>query len=222
MDMALFRVQTALGVGFSVALFVEQFGCSAVRLTARPTDHKTEPPAVQGQLIGSFSELKPDAQPGAKADMLMAGTHIPVNVSVNRSGSRFEIILSAHNETFETERYRIVSGAFSLQGAAGDTYLPALDLLRFPSHLGDNWNWVGTVSSGGIQRHATATVSSSSTNLYSGGVTTEAVQVEVNLSLYSQGEKTPAARKLVFDFVPGKGIVRREFGDASVRQPAWP
>lgn len=214
-----FKIQTAMAAGFSAALFAEQFGCASLHLTASAIDPAPMTISGQGRLIESFDDLKPDALPGKRAEMLMAGTHIPVDLSVRSADSEFVIVLHAHGETFETEKYRTTPTSFSLSEAGGDNYVPALDLLRFPMHLGDQWTWQGRVLSGGIQRQATATVSSSSTTLYQGGLTTEAVKVDVDLSLYSEGDKTPAARKLVFEFVPGKGIVRREFGDASVRQP---
>jgi hypothetical protein len=220
--MALHRIQTALGVGFTIALFFEQCGCTSVHVATSPDDQRSGPDVAPGRLIGSYSELKPDAQPGLRADMVMAGTRIPVDVSVKSTGSLFEILLRAHGQTFEREVYRDDPKSFSLVEAAGDRYSPDLELVRFPMRVGDGWNWHGTVSSGGIRRTATASVDSSTTHLYDNGATTEAVKVEVNLSLYSEGTKMPAKRKLTFEFVPGKGVDRREFGDASVREPAGP
>jgi hypothetical protein len=180
------------------------------------------PQKSQGAAVTSTVDLKPDAEPGKTAEMVMAGTHIPVSVSIKREGDSFEILLRAHNETFEREAYKTSPGAFSLKEAASETYWPELDLIRFPMHVGDDWDWRGTVSAGGVKHDAQARIKTSSTHLYQDGASTEAIQVEVDLIRFSKGTKTPAERKLVFDFVQGKGIVRREFGDASVRQPEQP
>ncbi len=212
------RLPSAISVGILIAIFVGQGGCGF----ARKTVSIGVVSEGQGRQIAAYADLQPDTAPGKKADMVMAGTRIPVNVLTSKFGPVFRILLRAHDETFETEVYRSGPTAFSLSEAGGDVYSPDVDLIRFPMQVGDEWTWEGAVSSGGVRRKATARVKSTTANLYDNGVPMEAVRVDVALSLYSEGTKSPAARKLVFEFVPGKGIVRREFGDASVREPAQP
>jgi hypothetical protein len=168
------------------------------------------------------STLVPDALPGKTSDMVLAGTRIPVQIVTKHDGQEFMIELRAHGQTFEQERYVDGPTAFSFHGTSDETYVPDIDLVRFPMHVGDSWDWSGTVSSGGISRKASAEVKTSPKSLYFGDASAQAIEVEVDLSLFSQGEKLPASRKLKFDFVPGQGILRREFGDASVREPSKP
>ena len=170
----------------------------------------------------SSSTLNPDASPGRASDMVLAGTRIPVRLLTKHRGSEFTIELRAHGETFERERYFDGPASFSFRGTDDETYSPDVELIRFPMRVGDSWGWTGTVSSGGISRKADAVIKSGPKDLYIGGVPKEAVEVVVDLSLYSQGYKIPATRKLKFDFVQGQGIIRREFGDASIREPSKP
>jgi hypothetical protein len=212
----------ALSFTLLVALGIVQSGCTAIRFSSTVDSVRPIQTTGGGREIGAYDQLKPDAPPGKKADMIMAGTHIPVNLSTRKIGTTFSILLSAHDEMFEKEMYRSSPESFSLIQANDDQYSPDLELIHFPMHVGDKWNWEGNVSSGGIRHNATAAVKSSSVTFYDNGVSNEAIRVDVDLSLFSDGIKNPAARKLVFEFVPGKGIVRREFGDASVREPIQP
>ena len=220
--MTLLRIPTAVGLGILFAVLIGQGGCSVFHgLHQADIGSEQELPRTnRGRQIRDYGDLMPDSSPGKTASMVMAGTPIRVELSTEETGTQFRILLKAHQQTFESESYQSGPCGFSLVEASGDKYSPDLDLIRFPMSVGDVWNWEGVVSSGDIRRKATATVRSESTNLYLEGAPVEAVKVSVDLALFSEGAKLPANRKLVFEFVPNRGLVRREFGDASVREPA--
>ena len=170
-------------------------------------------------VIRSIDDMRPDAQPGKTADLVLAGTAYPVTLRQTRNAGRVELDLISHGEVLESERYEIGSQSFSLLDAAEEHFLPALPLLRFPLTIGENWTWTGTMTTGRIPRPATASVAISTADLFAGGASHDTVKAMVDLSFEANPGRAPLKRQLSFWFDPNDGLIQREFGTASVRQP---
>ncbi|MFZ4508440.1 MAG: hypothetical protein ACOYON_12170 [Fimbriimonas sp.] len=183
----------------------------------------TSPPEAKGKVaFFDASALKPDALPGERAQLILAGTEVNVALKQEQKGTKTHLLLLAHDEVFEHELYDSSPTAFRLENASDNVYTPGIDLLRFPLAFGDQWDWKGKETVGGISRNASAGITTVADKLYIDGVPVETVQVSVDLKLEAEGSGPVAHRKLAFWFAPGKGVIRREFGSASVRQPVAP
>lgn len=179
------------------------------------------PNSSGGQILKS-SDLNPEVSPGEKAVLTLAGLKVPVSVKYALDGQDIAVKLIAHGEIFEKEAYVSSPEAFRLREAADAIYSPPLDLLRFPMHVGDKWSWSGRMITGGISRPTKATVTTSSNKIYIGSVGSDVVESSVELEIFAGAGHSPTKRKLGFWFAPKKGLLRREFGQESIREPVAP
>ncbi|MCB8933193.1 MAG: hypothetical protein M9921_12755 [Fimbriimonadaceae bacterium] len=187
-------------------------------LTAAAVGCGCKPAATsQGPSLRDIEVFKPDSLPGEKAKLVLAGTELPVEVKRRMDGNEVVIELWAHGEVVQQERYLSTKDAFNLAMAGGERYDAPLPLLKFPMNVGDAWEWKGQLSAGDIHRTATAKITTSSAQVYVPEPET-AVKVSVEMSLDS-GAPTPAKRTLTFWLVEGRGVVKREFGAGSTREP---
>jgi hypothetical protein len=162
----------------------------------------------------------PDAAPGKKGKLRLAGAVVPVEVVPRKKGADFTLELRAHGSVFDSESYVSTEDAFSLRYAALEHYAPPIDLVRFPMNVGDEWEWTGTMTTADEPRKAKAKLTSSIVKSLVQGVSRQAVKVDVALTILPNGPGDTIERTLSFWFVEGKGIVRREFGTESIREPA--
>lgn len=171
-----------------------------------------------GAYIASPADLKPDGVPGTKAQMVMSGMIIPVDLKTKSVGQEFDIDLWYQNELFEEEQYKVTPDGFQLVNAAGETYSPPIPLVKFPMNVGDVWKWSGQMITGPVGRGAKALIRTQDDKVDLGSPT-DALMVQVDLSIES-GASEPAMRHLTFWFVKDKGLVKRQFGDSTSRLPA--
>lgn len=171
----------------------------------------------QGEVVTTPEKLQPGALGANKATLVIGDLSIKVDLVRKVEGQDIEIHLIAEGEPFEVERYRQTNDGFYLVGrqlgdvkAGGEYFDPPIPLLKFPMRDGATWTWEGSNVSGDIPRKATATIKPE--------YKPDMVKVVVKLSVDS-GAATPATTDLVLWFAPGKGIVRREFGQYSSRIP---
>jgi hypothetical protein len=164
------------------------------------------------------SSFRPDRLPASEASLILAGTRLPVELKERRSDGKFEIVVLAHGEDVEVETYLVAPDSFSFAGLSGESFEPPIPILRFPLVLDGRWDWAGKAFLGPVGRPARAAVAveSESLNLASG--TLKAVRVDVDLSVET-GKATTAKRELKFWLAPDSGVVRREFGSSSLREP---
>ncbi len=170
------------------------------------------PPITSNAQLGALN------LPYRKAALILTGTTFPVALSRKLEANSVTFSLSAHDEVIEEEQFEYSEAGFRLAGASGESYHPPIPLLQFPMKVGDSWNWKGIINVGTIQRTATANIACSSDVLNTAGGPFDAVLVSVELIMPS-GAVEPAKRRLRFWFVRGKGILKREFGAASTREP---
>jgi hypothetical protein len=198
---------TFVGAVLLVAIWVACARCQ------KPSGGK----AGSGVHIASSTDLKPDANPGPQR-IVYAGTVIPAETKVNLMNDEFSIELWYNEVSLEKEVYKSSAKEFSLVNAAGEDYAPPIPLLRFPMNAGASFKWSGKMITGPTSRNATALISTREDKVDMGGVT-DALVVEVDISMES-GANAPATRQLLFWFVKGKGVVKRDFGASTSRVPA--
>jgi hypothetical protein len=173
-----------------------------------------------GPQIAAFTDLNPTGSIGKKAKLKLGEITVDCDVEEKKTENTFTIQLKSYGQLFEREVYAYDAGSFSLSDAAGETYDKPLTLLKFPMNVGDSWRWTGTMTSGNEPHKATAQISTSSEQLLlAEGGATDSILVVVDLNLESGGPND-ATRKLRFWFVKGKGLVKRQFGIGSTREPA--
>jgi len=173
-----------------------------------------------GEAYENINDLKPATMIPATASLQIGKIDMPVEVRQSQAGQDLNIELLAHGQVLETESYKVTDKAFLLAHAAGEHYKDPLPLLKFPMKVGDTWNWVGTMTAGDAPHKAQAVVSTTSESiLLPTAGATETVLVVVDLSI-AGGGPTPAKRRMRFWFAKNMGLVKRQFGDASSREPA--
>lgn len=177
-------------------------------------------PLGQGAAITSIDELAPDVLPGATADLVLAGTAYPVALNRINHGDTLELDLVSHGEVLEAERYQRGPSSFALLDAAEEHFKPGIPLLKFPLRVGESWTWRGNMTTGLIPRSATATIATASDSVFLTDTSHDTVRTTVDLSFEADPGKAPLKRQLIFWFEPKAGIVKRQFGTASVRQPS--
>jgi hypothetical protein len=150
----------------------------------------------------------------------MGAVTIPVTVNQTIAQDLIEFSLLAHREPIDVEGYQSLPQEFSVLYAEGEHYNPPIPLLRFPMTVGESWSWTGNMTATAVKRPATAEIDSSigKVNMPDGPQT--AVRVDVRLRMPAWGDSAAGRRALVFWFVKGRGLVRREFGSESIREPA--
>jgi len=170
----------------------------------------------------AHDDLKPEAEPPPMASLLYgAPPPIPVSVKTERKGSEYTINLYSHGELFDFEKYRTSIESFSLAQAAGEEYVPPIPLLEFPANIGGpDWAWTGTLSSEEDPHPAHATVTTRRDQIMIGEAEAGVVRVDVEMVIEPHGGEPAAERRLSFWFDNGHGLVKRQFGETSIRQPA--
>lgn len=191
---------------------------AAVSCQVGPNGKSIQSPQGSGERLESRASVKPDALPYDRAGLILAGTVLPVQLKRTENQDTVSFQLVAHGEVLEEETYTFHDGDFNIASAAGESYQPAIMLLKFPMSVGDHWDWKGKMGAGEIMRDATAAVTTSGETINLPGVSGPAIKVNVRLQMESGGPQ-PAVRDLTFWFMKGKGIVKREFGASSTRQP---
>lgn len=172
-----------------------------------------------GAALDAPAEINPDAKIPLKASLKIGEIEMPVAVKQSQTGEAVRIDLEAHGQVLESESYLAKSNSFELSAVAGENYKDPLPLLKFPMKVGDTWNWVGTMTAGDEPHKASATIITSTDKvLLTASGSQEAVLVVVDLKIESGGPVS-AQRKLRFWFVKNKGLVKRQFGTASSRDP---
>lgn len=178
-----------------------------------------------------MAELKPDAAPASPARLLLGSAEIPVQLVEERKEGSVTYKWKAHGEVVDSESYEVNPDSFRLKLAVSEAFDPPITLLREPVKVGSSHDWKGKVmltqdgvplKDPRVHSDATAQVAVSKERITVVGGPYDSHLVTVKLML--QDEKgTPAKERLLrFWFVPGKGIVKRDFSESSSREPAPP
>ena len=179
-------------------------------------------PFLAGPALHAPAYLSPDAAPGGEARLTMGAVTMPVKVVRKVTPDLIELRLLAHGEPIDLEGYRSLPTEFGVVYAEGERYEPPIPLLRFPMTVGDSWTWNGHMAATGTERPVSAEIVTSIGKVTMPDGPREAVRVDVRLKMPTWGDAPAGRRTLDFWFIKGLGVVRREFGSESIREPMSP
>jgi len=156
--------------------------------------------------------------------LTLDGYKVPVQVKTVQEKSGFTINLYSHDELFDYEKYVVGDNSFSLAEGALEVYSPPIPLLTFPFHFKEpsepSREWNGTLSTELQPHSAHASIDVTKDDVVWNGSTTQSFHVTVVIFLEDSDPASQAKRTLEFWFSPGKGLLKRNFDNASVREPA--
>lgn len=187
---------------------------TASLLGCNPRSDETE---GNGPPLGSSRDFEPAASPPERAHLTLAGVAIPVQVKTTLTGSKLEITSLQDSRPVDREVYISEVDGFHLVHAAGENFDPPLPLLKFPMRVGAKWAWRGTTTAEGAAQAARASVRTAIGRIPVAGHLENAVEVNVDLEMGTD-TANPMSRQLQLWFVKGHGVVKRSFGEESVRE----
>lgn len=186
---------------------------------------ETDEPEVAGRRIQSVGELTPLKAISGRQKVRLAGTDVAAEVRSNVTDNRLEIELVRNDAVLDREIYVIQDNGLLLESAVGEAFDPPLLLFQFPGEIGGRHRWEGylnvigpngTITDQAIE--ARADVVSAMDKLAVNGSTEHAVRITANITL-GGGQPNARSRQIRVWILPGKGILKREFGPDNVREP---
>lgn len=170
--------------------------------------------------IPDRATFKPDKIPFEECTLTFAGDKWTAKLSQKQEGDSIRIDLLGHGQIIESEHYKSTDQAFCLVSANGEEFSAPVPLIKYPMKVGDGWKWEGVTLTGPVKHKASAQVSTSAESLPIKGQTVpNVVRVDVVLTFDSGNPDDPAERKLSFWIAPEMGVVKRSYGNYSVREP---
>ncbi len=166
----------------------------------------------------NIADVSPELLNKQEAQLVLSGLKVPVTLAVEKKDGKILVKSMAFEEALEVEGYQVTDSELMLTDAIGENYDPPVPLLRADLQQGETWDWKGTISSGANPYSVRAELSVNNEKLNLPGVDDNAVHVRMVLFIDGVGPK-PAKRELGFWFVPKKGLIKRDFGAASKREP---
>lgn len=218
--------RTASIVAITVAAGMALVACVPEVKEGGPTDPMDEP----AQITSSFRDaasLKPDALPPKAANLVLASAEIPVELKANVENGKMTLVWLADYEekigkpvVAETESYMFSDAGFSFVSGPHESFDPAIRLIKYPLTVGDKWDWNGKVVTGMTSARAKAQIETSADtlNIPYGNFGTLLVTVKMHMDTGTEGVN----RTFKFWFKPGEGLIARELGQSSSRQPRTP
>lgn len=158
------------------------------------------------------SELKLDRLSGAKNELQIASEVIPVVTESRVEGDRRILRFMSHGAELEREEYLLSEESLLLARTSSDLFEPPLPVLKFPLRLGEEWSWKGSIRSGDLLVPAEAKVLAIREPIDL--PPSDALKINIVLTIR---DKDSSRRELLFWFVEGEGLVKRQFG-ASIRR----
>jgi len=162
--------------------------------------------------------IVPDGLPYSTARLILAGKSLPVEMSRVKKGDSVDFNLVCKKEVLEVEHFQSDDKSFRFAGLSDEAFVPPIPLVRYPFTVGETWDWAGTAGLGPNTKQATAGLLSSEETINLSGGVNECVLVTANLVVETPGG-TNSKRTLKFWIQPMKGVVKREFGFSSTREP---
>lgn len=182
---------------------------------------KAEENSAPGQvetLAQTADTMKPQATSFAKGNLIYQGSVVPVDVKTEDTGDTVTLKLMVDGETTSTETYTYDKSGFRFVGTEAEKYDPPLPLVHYPLQSDSPWTWSGKIRMGDGSYPAEAEIKAKreELNITAGHFNTYLVEVQLS---FDGGAPEKSKRRLRFWFDPGKGIVKREFGLNSTREP---
>ena len=162
--------------------------------------------------------LKADELPYKSARLILAGTSLPVEMNRVQKGNDVSFRLVTRNEVLETERFQSDATGFRFAGLSDEHFVPPIPLVRYPFIVGESWQWSGVAGLGPNEKAATANLRSDSETINLAGGVHGCIVVVADLVVHTS-TGTDSKRTLKFWIEPQKGLIKREFGFSSTREP---
>ena len=192
-------------------------GCVMVNNSKTQTSGPSSP-AQDETLAQTADAMKPQAVPFSKGNLIYQGSVVPVDVKVDDDGKTLNVKLMVDGEVSSIETYSYDSSGFRFVGTEAEKYDPAIPLVHYPLRSENPWTWKGNIRMGDHAYPAEAEIKAKreDLNITAGHFNTYLVEVQLS---FDGGAPEKSKRRLRFWFDPGKGIVKREFGLNSSREP---
>ncbi|MEZ5162239.1 MAG: hypothetical protein R2688_00510 [Fimbriimonadaceae bacterium] len=162
--------------------------------------------------------LVPEAEPPKLGNLVLAGTLVPVEVKSQISGSTLLIECLSRDTVVEREKYSFGSKHFSIVSGPSDIFDPPISIVQYPLEIGGETSWAGKVRTGTNSNPAKAIIKSSQEPVNEDFGSFQALKVTVDLRI-DTGSPEQSEARLQFWFKPGEGMIMREFGAVSKREP---
>ena len=191
--------------------------------TSKKVDHIVDesPPTPLNKIespINSSQNLMPDAPPPKLGNLVLAGTLVPVDVKATKEGKFLLIECLSRDTVVERERYSFSDKVFAIVSGPSDVFEPPIALIQYPMEIGGEMSWAGKVRTGTNSNPAKAVVKSSQVPVNENFGSFQALRITVDLKI-DTGSPTQSEARLQFWFKPGEGLLMREFGAVSKREP---
>ncbi|MBS1707829.1 MAG: hypothetical protein JSS65_03805 [Armatimonadetes bacterium] len=174
--------------------------------------------AASETLAQSADTLKPQAVPYTKGNLIYQGSVVPVDIKSADDGKTLKLEFIVDGETTGSETYTYDATGFRFAGTEAELYEPALPLVHYPFKSEDPARWTGEIKMGDHSYPAEAEIKAKKEdlNITAGHFNTYLVEVQLS---FDGGAPEKSKRRLRFWFDPGKGVVKRELGLNSSREP---
>lgn len=183
--------------------------------------HAAEP-SIDVARFASAADLGPETLPYEQGSLILAGTSVKVKLVEKREPNRVAFQIIAQDEMVEEEVYEYDQTGFRFAASnfpgSGEMFEPAIPLVRYPLDTGDSWEWKGNMSYAKRPYPASATITSASERLNLAGGQFNTVRIDVMLKVETGGGQV-SDKKLIFWIQPKQGVVKRQFGGTSTREP---
>ncbi|GAB4117126.1 MAG: hypothetical protein Fur0036_00320 [Fimbriimonadaceae bacterium] len=183
-----------------------------------------QPPSAGGQAPAEFSisdsrELGFDEFKETSATLVLAGTPIPVETKFVKEGEMRRLIFVVHGQEVDEERYRVGVNGLEFVGTRSETFEPAIPLAPLPFAAPRTSEWKGKWKTGPTEVEGEATIEATPERINTVGGQFDAARIEIKLTM-KVDDKDRRERTLKFWLVRDHGIIRRELGADSAREPA--
>lgn len=200
--------------GGSVAILGILAGC----ILKPPTPTQSDP--VE-KTYNDAASLNPAGLPYSSGTLILAGTPVPIGLTRAEKDGTVTFDLTAKHVVLESEKYISDENKFQFVSLSEESFSPPISILRFPFTVGETWKWEGSANLGKNQKPATAELTSATETINLSAGVYKCIRVSVDLTVEtSSGAKSK--RMLKFWFQPKVGLIKREFGYSSTREPKNP
>lgn len=188
---------------------------------SEPVEKAPPPPVTIPTSFTALSDLDPQVAPPKFANIVL--TSALIECQLKEQSTDHSIVLrwltpGSRAVEIEREKYFFDKSHFAFAFGPAESYDPPITLLKFPFKVGDSYSWKGQQTIGRTKRPGTASISTSTDVLDLPDIKTETIKVNVDLNVQT-GSPGGTQTNLVFWIQPGHGVVKRDLGRSSNREP---
>lgn len=200
-----------VALGFGVLAFWASFAG-----TCQPQASGQDPAAFS---ITDSRELGFEEFKEKEATLVLAGTPIPVETKFIKEGDIRRLLFIVHGQEVDEERYRVGVDGLAFMGTRAESFEPPISLASLPFSAPKSSEWKGKWKTGPTEVEGEATIEATPERINTVGGQFDAARIEIKLTM-KVDDQDRRERTLKFWLVRDHGIVRRELGVDSAREPA--